>query len=497
MNRHNHHTFTINSNQNHGILVHMSQQTVIERVDVQGAAVYIGDRDDGTSEYSTNGERIMGWLCDGWRYRFNALRSRRYIINSDRTHHPLSTNPDERSVKTMRVECSWIAAMPAMVIQSPERVENTQWFSAIARRKTNLAHHRRMGRLPSFISRKHNDQTFACWHNKGANANYHQVNRNHGIVEVKGQNPKEHREHGTRFTIRIHIRVSQPIRDYTAIRVNWTRRTLSFTNTPLPLQHEPTGRKLGIDVGVAHAATQSDGIMLDLPKHKLDRIDREIRRRQKAMNRKAQASGKSRKQYVKDGVSKRYQHEREQVRQLYAKKKRIITDLYQKYTTHLVKTCDMIAVEALRTANMTRRCKPKPDPQHEGAYLPNGQSAKRKLNRSMLEASPSTLRAMLEYKTTLTPDCTLIEVNPAYTSQTCNQCKHTAAANRESQAVFHCQNCGHMENADINAARNILEAGLKHLRSTDGASHEPTTQDMPPASRGRHAVVSCKPQHLV
>ena len=72
----------------------MSQQTVIERVDVQGAAVYIGDRDDGTSEYSTNGERIMGWLCDGWRYRFNALRSRRYIINSDRTHHPLSTNPD-------------------------------------------------------------------------------------------------------------------------------------------------------------------------------------------------------------------------------------------------------------------------------------------------------------------------------------------------------------------------------------------------------------------
>lgn len=474
----------------------MSQKTVIERVDVQGASVYVGDRADGSSEYSTNGKRIMDWLCDGWRYRFNALRSRRYIIDREGVHHPLSEQPDMRSVKTMRGECSWISAIPAMVIQSPERVENTQWFAAIARRKTNIAHHRRSGRLPSFISRRNSNRTFACWHNKGTNANYHQVNRNHGIVEIKGQNPKAHREHGTRFTVRIHIRISQPIRDYTAVRVNWTQRTLSFTNPPLPIEHEPTGRRIGIDVGVAHAATQSDGLILDLPKHKLNRINREIQRRQRAMNRKAQASGKSRKQYVKDGASKRYQHEREQVRRLYAKKKRIINDLYQKYTTHLVETCDMIAVEALRTANMVRRCKPKPDPQQAGRYLPNGQSAKRRLNRSMLEASISTLRSMLEYKTKLTRDCMLIEVNPAYTSQTCNQCKHTAAENRESQAVFHCHNCGHMENADINAARNILEAGLKHLRSTDGASHEPTIQDMPPAQCGRHAMVSCKPQHL-
>jgi len=29
--------------------------------------------------------------------------------------------------------------------------------------------------------------------------------------------------------------------------------------------------------------------------------------------------------------------------------------------------------------------------------------------------------------------------------------------NRTSQSVFHCKKCGHKENADINAARNILE----------------------------------------
>lgn len=49
-------------------------------------------------------------------------------------------------------------------------------------------------------------------------------------------------------------------------------------------------------------------------------------------------------------------------------------------------------------------------------------------------------------------------INPAYTSQRCHQCGHTAKKNRESQAVFRCVNCGYTDNADINAARNILAA---------------------------------------
>ena len=47
------------------------------------------------------------------------------------------------------------------------------------------------------------------------------------------------------------------------------------------------------------------------------------------------------------------------------------------------------------------------------------------------------------------------KVNPAYTSQTCNACKHIALENRERQAVFRCLACGHQAHADINAACNI------------------------------------------
>ena len=46
-------------------------------------------------------------------------------------------------------------------------------------------------------------------------------------------------------------------------------------------------------------------------------------------------------------------------------------------------------------------------------------------------------------------------VNSAYTSQRCSACGHVARENRLSQAEFRCVQCGHAENADSNAAKNI------------------------------------------
>jgi putative transposase len=54
-------------------------------------------------------------------------------------------------------------------------------------------------------------------------------------------------------------------------------------------------------------------------------------------------------------------------------------------------------------------------------------------------------------------------INPAYTSQTCRICGHCERANRQTQAVFECVKCHHTENADLNAAKNILRLGLESL----------------------------------
>ena len=54
----------------------------------------------------------------------------------------------------------------------------------------------------------------------------------------------------------------------------------------------------------------------------------------------------------------------------------------------------------------------------------------------------------------------MVLVDPRHTSQTCNKCLHVARENRESQAIFKCVSCGHFDNADVNAAKNILVRGL-------------------------------------
>ena len=161
------------------ILIFMSQKVVIERVLIRGAAPYIGmcATPDGqqTPLYSANPDIVMRWLCDGWRCRYNQLRSRRTRWDRNtQTAIPLGRKPDMRSDRQVRLECSWLTAMPAMVLQSPNRIENTDWWSANKRRKTLKKKHRNPGAMPGFKNRR-DDLYFVCWHNKGTNANYHRL----------------------------------------------------------------------------------------------------------------------------------------------------------------------------------------------------------------------------------------------------------------------------------------------------------------------------------
>ena len=70
----------------------------------------------------------------------------------------------------------------------------------------------------------------------------------------------------------------------------------------------------------------------------------------------------------------------------------------------------------------------------------------------------------------------LVRVSVAYTSQRCSRCSHTTAANRRSQAAFHCVRCDYQAHADINASVNLLRAGQAQLgaaSSADEAGHQP------------------------
>ena len=62
---------------------------------------------------------------------------------------------------------------------------------------------------------------------------------------------------------------------------------------------------------------------------------------------------------------------------------------------------------------------------------------------------------MLKYKSNYYGN-NLVEVDPKFTSQTCYICKHVDKNSRQGE-IFQCTKCGYVNDADINAAKNILE----------------------------------------
>ena len=76
------------------------------------------------------------------------------------------------------------------------------------------------------------------------------------------------------------------------------------------------------------------------------------------------------------------------------------------------------------------------------------------MNRILRKCGRSVIKSKIEM---LQKDygVKVIEVNPAYTSQTCNRCGFTHRLNRNSRDQFKCKNCNYIKHADINASRNI------------------------------------------
>ena len=68
------------------------------------------------------------------------------------------------------------------------------------------------------------------------------------------------------------------------------------------------------------------------------------------------------------------------------------------------------------------------------------------------------LAKFIEYKALLT-GVSIFYVDPRNTSRECISCGHIDKANRKSQSLFSCKNCGYTANADLNAAMVIANRG--------------------------------------
>jgi putative transposase len=92
-----------------------------------------------------------------------------------------------------------------------------------------------------------------------------------------------------------------------------------------------------------------------------------------------------------------------------------------------------------------------------------GMMKNHKLSKSIQELSLFRFKEMLRYKSNWY-DKTLIEVDRFFpSSKLCNKCKRKNDTLKLSERNWKCKNCGEYHNRDLNAAKNILDEGVRIL----------------------------------
>ena len=160
--------------------------------------------------------------------------------------------------------------------------------------------------------------------------------------------------------------------------------------------------------------------------------------------------GPSSRRYQKTLAQRRRMEMREEVRS---------RNELHKWTANIVRRHDFIAVEDLTIRNMTTSA--------AGTVEDPGErvAQKRGLNRSILDQQWGKAITYLEYKAE-SAGIPFICVDPKNTSRACAGCGAVVAGARVGES-FVCTACGNMDDADNNAALNILARGWNVYRQSN------------------------------
>ena len=189
------------------------------------------------------------------------------------------------------------------------------------------------------------------------------------------------------------------------------------------VEHIPTGKAVGIDVGLASYYTDSEGHTVENPRHyrkaekRLNRLHRQVSRKQKKSSNRRRA--------------------RKQLARAYLKVQRQREDFARKTASTLVSSHDLIAYEQLQIRNMVKN--------HH-------------LAKSIHDAGWGTFLSWVKAYG-LMHAIPVIAVAPQFTSQECSACG-TLVKKSLSVRTHICTGCGVVLDRDHNAALNILAKAL-------------------------------------
>jgi putative transposase len=225
---------------------------------------------------------------------------------------------------------------------------------------------------------------------------------------------------------------------------------------PDPEQASATGAMVGVDLGVKDFAVTSDGKKVPAARHLAKRA-RNLARYQRRMARKQ--LGSSNRAKAKAKVARAH-------RKITASR----ADFLHKTSARLVRDHDVIVIEDLHVKGMVRN---------------------RRLAKAISDCGCGEFRRQLEYKAAKYGRH-LIVIDRWYpSSKTCSACGHLLTELSLSTRTWRCPSCRTLHDRDINAAKNILAAGLavsacggdvRHPRSSRVQS--PQKQEPQPARAG-------------
>jgi putative transposase len=236
---------------------------------------------------------------------------------------------------------------------------------------------------------------------------------------------------------------------------------------------------IGIDRGVAipvHAGENQYDFTWNQKKNKKI-YENHLRKLQKKLT--SQTKGSKRRNITKISIARKHK-----------KIFNIRQDFCHQTSRKIINSCAKVIIfEALKTANMTKRPKPKQD--NQGKYISNKASQKSGLNKAILDIGWHYIERYTNYKAKQAGKA-VFKISAHYTSQECANCSHTHPNNRKTQSLFNCDSCGHIDNADKNASlviknraiKMILDSGtelvgkgIPVLTSGRGAKHKTSTDN--------------------
>ena len=193
------------------------------------------------------------------------------------------------------------------------------------------------------------------------------------------------------------------------------------------------GQNIGIGLGLASLAVTSDGEKIAPPKFlraalkRLRRLQRNLKHKQRGSNRLALA--------------------RLRVAKLHAKVAARRLDLLHKLSTRLIRENQAVCIEDLNVSGMVKN---------------------RKLSRAIADAGWRPFRILLEYKADLYGRALKVGSREP-TSQVCSACGRRDGKKPLSVRAWTCPARGAEHDRDVNAAKNILAAGLAARLNGRGA----------------------------